>query len=295
VRVVFGFLFVLFVPGYAILAALFPMAAEQDGPSSEETTTAMLPSRGISPVERGTLSIAVSIATVIILGLGIELSPWRIRLTSVFGAIGSATLVATVVAAWRRRQLHPDRRLTVPLSAWYQTVRNRIVDPPTRADAVLNVALVLAVVFATWGIGYGTADPNEGSLTTVSLLAEQPDGEFGVGNYRTNVSAGESRRLALVVTNREYESVNYAIVVQLQRIRETGNGTSVSGDQQLDRTTLTLAHNQSRRVTQSVTLQEPGTYRLNFLVYRGSAPEDPEISNAYREVHLWLNVTGSPA
>lgn len=293
VRVVAGLLFVLFAPGYAVLAALFPMAAEQSTDSDGETTAKTLPSRGLNPIERWTLSVAVSIATVVSLGLLIELSPWLIQLDSVFGFLVSAALVATVIAAWRRQQLPQERQLTVPLATWYQTVRGRIVDPPTRVDALLNVALVLALVFAAWGVGYGATTPNEGALTTVGLLAEQPDGEFGVGNYRTNLSTGDSRQYALVVTNQEYETVEYTVVVQLQSVQETETATTVSDEQRLDSTTLTLAHNQSRRVTQNVTLREPGSYRLNVLVYRDSVPADPDISNAYREVHLWLNVTAS--
>jgi uncharacterized membrane protein len=236
VRVVFGLLFVLFALGYAVPAALFPMAAvhSADGAGDSETATETLPSRGINAVERGTFSIPVSIATVVILGLVIELSSWGIYLESMFGAIGLATLAVTAIAARRRQRLPPAQRLAVPLAAWSRPVRQHVIDPPTRVDAVLNVTLVLALIFAAWGVGYGTAAPNEGSLTTVGLLAQQPDGEFGVGNYRTNVSTGDSRRLALVVTNREYESVNYTVVVQLQRIQERSTGTSVAGEQRLD-------------------------------------------------------------
>lgn len=292
VRVVFGFLFVLFMPGYAVLAALFPMGGQQDSNRNRDSTTGPLPSRGITPVERWTLSIAVSIAMTILLGLLIELSPWRIGLGSVFSTIAVATLGTTTLAAWRRQQLPRERQLTVPIGPWYRTVRDRIAHPPTRVDGLLNVALVLVVVFAAWGIAYGSTDPTGGALTTVGLLAEQPDGEFDVGNYRTNVSAGESRNLALVVTNQEYESINYTVVVHLQRL-EDSNETSVSNVNRLDRTTVILAHNQSRRVTQNVTFREPGTYRLNFLVYRGTVPSTPSIENAYREVHLILTVAAS--
>lgn len=32
--------------------------------------------------------------------------------------------------------------------------------------------------------------------------------------------------------------------------------------------------------------------RLQYLLYRGSPPATSTQSNAYREVHLWVNVTG---
>jgi uncharacterized membrane protein len=35
--------------------------------------------------------------------------------------------------------------------------------------------------------------------------------------------------------------------------------------------------------------------RLAYLLYRGSPPPDPTVENAYREVHLWINVSAPSA
>ena len=34
--------------------------------------------------------------------------------------------------------------------------------------------------------------------------------------------------------------------------------------------------------------------RLTFLLYRGQAPQDTTVENAYRELHLWVNVSAAP-
>jgi uncharacterized membrane protein len=34
--------------------------------------------------------------------------------------------------------------------------------------------------------------------------------------------------------------------------------------------------------------------RLAYLLYKGEAPPEPTVENAYREVHLWVNVTEAP-
>src|SRR2546422_6641126 len=62
VRVVFGLPFVLFFPGYALIAALFPRKQDLD------------------TIERIALSLGLSIAVVPLIGLGLNYSPWGIRL-----------------------------------------------------------------------------------------------------------------------------------------------------------------------------------------------------------------------
>jgi len=44
-------------------------------------------------------------------------------------------------------------------------------------------------------------------------------------------------------------------------------------------------------MNETVTVSEPGNYRLVYLLYRGEPPAEPRIDNAYRELHLWINVS----
>jgi uncharacterized membrane protein len=241
-------------------------------------------------VERVTLSVASSVAVVILLGILVELSPFRIASPTMFGIITAFTLVACAGSVWRREQVPQDRRLRVPVAAWMRKCQSRVVDPPTRVDLWLNVVLAVSLVFAVWSIGYGTADPGDGAITEVGLLAEQPDGEFAARGYPTNVSVGESTSLALVVTNLEHEPAEYSVLVQLQRM-QSANGTTVVGERSLRKAQLTLDHNETRRLEYDLSVTRSGRYRLAFLLYRGPFPEDPSIDGAYREIHLWMNVT----
>jgi len=34
--------------------------------------------------------------------------------------------------------------------------------------------------------------------------------------------------------------------------------------------------------------------RVAYLLYRGSVPDDPDVANAYRELHLWINASDTP-
>ena len=65
VRVPLGLLMVLFVPGYTLIAALFPKIGDLDG------------------IERTALSFGLSIAVVPLIGLGLNYTPWGIRLIPV--------------------------------------------------------------------------------------------------------------------------------------------------------------------------------------------------------------------
>ena len=82
-RWILGLLFVLFLPGYAALQALFP-AAELDG------------------LDRVILSIAVSIILDMLSGLVLNFSPWGIRLVPILLLLGAETLCLSSVAVVRQ-------------------------------------------------------------------------------------------------------------------------------------------------------------------------------------------------
>ena len=69
VRVPFAFALVLFLPGYAIVAALFP------GRRTARSDDAESPVAGIGPIERVVLACALSIAVVVLVGIGVVVSP----------------------------------------------------------------------------------------------------------------------------------------------------------------------------------------------------------------------------
>lgn len=295
-RIVLGAPFVLFVPGYAFVALLFPgrpATSEVESSASDDATASGLPSTGIDGIERFTLSVVTSIATVILAGLLLEVSPWRIGLDTVFTTVALFTLVTTVAAAGRRRRLPPEDRFRAPLGSWYRTARDGLVTPETRVDGLLNVAIVLALVVAVWGIGYATADPNSGQFTELYVLTEQPDGDVAAHNYPTNLSVGNSTTFVVAVSNHEHERVRYTLVTELQRIGPADGGARVLQERRVRQTSIVLAHNGTRQVESSVTLREAGRYRLNYLLYRGTLPENPTLDNAYREVHLWMNASAS--
>ena len=84
IRAVVGFPLLLFLPGFSLVSALFPREDELD------------------VLERIALSIGLSICVVVFVGLGLNYTPWGIRLGPVLLALSAFTLVMTAVSAVRR-------------------------------------------------------------------------------------------------------------------------------------------------------------------------------------------------
>lgn len=86
-RYAFGSLFVLFLPGYALVEALYP------------------DERSLAPLEKLALSIGLSLAVVPLIGLLLNYTPWGIRLKPVIISLAIFTLVMLLVASYRKLKL----------------------------------------------------------------------------------------------------------------------------------------------------------------------------------------------
>ena len=95
VRVVLGLLLVLFLPGYSLIAALFPGKDDLDG------------------IERIALSFGLSIAVVPLLGLALNYTPYGIRLVPILVVLSVFTVLLAVVACVRRRGLPEGERFVI--------------------------------------------------------------------------------------------------------------------------------------------------------------------------------------
>ena len=326
VRAVLGLAFVLFVPGYAFIAALFPergtgpVDAEPGGtdPSPGPETRAvdadadLEEERGIDGLERTALSLGTSIAIVPLIGLALNFTPFGIRLVPILASVSLFTLACVAAGARRRWRLPADERLAVPYREWIGGARSALFAPDTRGDAILNVVMILSILLAASSVGYAVMVPREGeSFTELYLLTQNDTGDLVADDYPTNFTAGESESLYVGVGNHEHERMRYTVVVELQRVdvQYVANGTRVSNvtnstnvtnvtvevraQEELQRFTPTVAANETWRERHTVTPTLTGDrLRLVYLLYKGDPPAEPTTENAYREVHLWVNVSG---
>jgi membrane protease YdiL (CAAX protease family) len=91
-RAPIGLVLVLFLPGYAIAAALFPGKG------------------GLGLPLRAALSVGLSLATALIIGLVLNFSPWGLRLGPIVASIVLSTLIFVAFAYFRRVQLPSEER-----------------------------------------------------------------------------------------------------------------------------------------------------------------------------------------
>lgn len=78
-RKILGLIFVLFLPGYAATAALFPENDQIDG------------------IERVALTFGLSIAIVPLIGLALNFTPWGIRLDPILASVSGFIVFASLV------------------------------------------------------------------------------------------------------------------------------------------------------------------------------------------------------
>ena len=91
VRWVFGAVFVLFIPGYVTVEALFPKGRELDG------------------IERFALSVGLSLALVPLIGLLLNYTPWGIRLNPIVISLVAFTLLVAGLGVARRFRVAAER------------------------------------------------------------------------------------------------------------------------------------------------------------------------------------------
>ena len=90
-RYILGSVFVLFIPGYVTVEALFPKGREMDG------------------IERFALSVGLSLALVPLIGLLLNYTPWGIRLTPIVLSLVIFTVGVAAVGVVRRFRLSQER------------------------------------------------------------------------------------------------------------------------------------------------------------------------------------------
>jgi uncharacterized membrane protein len=93
VRHVLGTIFVLWLPGYTFIKALFPTKVPIQT-SSED----------LDKIERIALSIGLSLALVPIVGLLLNYTPWGIRLTPIVLSLFALTIIFATAAIIREHQ-----------------------------------------------------------------------------------------------------------------------------------------------------------------------------------------------
>ncbi|MEY7850995.1 DUF1616 domain-containing protein [Natrarchaeobius sp. A-rgal3] len=293
VRIIVAIPLICFLPGYALVSALFPDEPNDGYQSFDEGKTGLgnplLASGGLESIERTVLSIVFSVALVPASTLFASVSPRGVAAESVLFGVAILTVVLALVAVVTRYRCSPDRRYTpsirsaVPFFTSRSTLYDRSDERPYNVAIVVGLALVVATT------GFAVANPPQhDGFTEFEVETEAVDGELETV-YESAYEDGESRELEATITNREHEEVTYTTVVLLEDVRygDRESDVTVHERDELDRQTATVGdgerHQQTLDVTPTLTEEQ---LRLTLLLYDDEPPDEPTAENAYRVVSL---------
>lgn len=259
-RSALGLGMVLFMPGYALIAALFPGNRDIDG------------------IERTALSFGLSIAVTPLIGLGLNFTPWGIRLDPIVVCLTIFTVICALAANHRRRELKQEERFCIDFGKAFKDARAELFpESETRLDRVLTVILLLSIIASIAVLAYVIAVPKQGEKFTEFYILG-PNGK--AENYPEYFRLGESKPVIVGVINHEYRNVTYDLVITLN------DSNSIT---QLYSERLTIADNETWEKTIPITPDRTGTdMQVKFLLYA-----DGNMTAPYRDLHLWVDV-GKP-
>jgi len=272
-RVVLALPIMLFIPGYCVIAALFPKEGD------------------INLIERFALSFGLSIAIVPLIGLGLNFTPWGIRLEPVMTAVTLFTLVMVLVAYYTRSVLPPDEQFRIHFFSAAAAIREEIVPSKQgRFDRILGVVLALAILVTIATAIYVIAVPREGEqFSEFFILGNNQTAE----NYPNGIIPGQVYPMFVGVGNREHRNTRYTIEswLLLTEFDNVTNSSRIRAMDPRDRLSFTLAQNQTMIIPYNLSVNKTGYNRVEFLLFDENVPGyevsgSNRINASYRDLHL---------
>ncbi len=248
-RLILGLLYLMFFPGYALVAALFP--GRHDLPA----------------VQRLTLSLILSLAAVSLVILILNWTPWGVRLEPTLLSVTLLIGAACSVASFRRSRLPPQDRFAphvdVTLPGWSAT-------PVLEKTAM--TALALSILLAVGTVLYFLARPKVTERYTEFYV-------LGAGGslegYPLEAVEGEPVVVVLGIVNAEHEHVHYRVE------------RDVSGGERAEMARIELADGQRWEEPLAFSMSLPEGHsdacyleKLTFLLYKDDQTEP------YRTVYV---------
>jgi len=290
-RTLLGVPFILFIPGYILIFALFP---------SKKTD------RGIDLIERIALSFGLSIAIVPLLGLLLNYTPWGIRLEPILLSLFFFIMGVGFLAIYRWIQIPADERFIISFQISPLKSTNRF-------DTTLTIILAIVIVIVLAALLYVLVTPKTGERFTEFYLLG-PTGK--ATEYPRDLTIGENATVIIGLANHEYTLMNYTIEIWLINQTTEYNTTTKTNQTMyhhmwfMDSIPVTL--NSTPVDTEqpwtvqwqqnyTVAIIKKGDFKLSFIL--STTPTETynheedyvqivaqKIENAYRELHLWLSI-----
>jgi uncharacterized membrane protein len=237
-RTILGIPLILFIPGYVLIAVLFPKKDD------------------LNSFKRIVMSFGMSMVIVPLLGLILN-ATFGIRFIPILIALCSYSIIFIVVANYRRRQLPEDLRFDIKLNNIYKVINAETIGQ-SRSDEILTVILLLSIVATIGALIYVTTTNIGERFTEFYIL--NPSGE---ADYKTDLNVSERVVYMVGISNHEYSTINYTVNIVLDE------------DILLSKA-IKIDHNQTWEQDLTIIPNKKETdKRLNFLLFKDNNFTEP--------------------
>lgn len=191
-RVIFGLPFLLFLPGYTFMTALFPRREE------------------LKAIERIALSFGLSIIVVSLIGFILNYTPWGIRLEPILFSVTLFTVITSVVGYIRRVRLaEPERfylKFPPDIPRWGKG----------KWAKALSIILGVTIIGFVGTLVYVIATPKAAEKFTEFYIVGQNGKAI---EYPSVTRLGEKSGVIVAIVNHERGVTNYLLEVWLDKTK----------------------------------------------------------------------------
>lgn len=270
-----GIPFLLILPGYALIAALFPRIP------FGTTNIADNPS-GPGWVARSALSLLTS--AVILAVLGFILSQREVlHLHQIIVAVAAVSAIGLSIAYIRRRRVPIEHRAD-PVAIYLHKGGHS-----QRSFNLQTSLFVLAVLALLGSIAFTGVIAGPSQSYTEAYLVPQGPGADSVTEIGTStLETGDETSVALAIENSEGIVMNYSVILKMEQVGPAG---TITNESSIDNYHVSVEHGET--ITTASTVVAPnsaGAVRLQYLIYKGDVPEEPTIENADLSLRYWLTI-----
>ena len=186
-RTVLGFILVIFLPGYSLIAMLFPRKND------------------LGWIERFVLSLGLSIAIVPLIGMTLNYTPFGISLLSNLIILSTFVISLSIGAWFRRSNLPAEKRFRIPFARLLKINLGQ-----SNLDKYLSIILIVSIIGSCATMAYVVVKPKTGERFTEFYLL----GQNGLASdYPIELTVGEEGELIIGIVNLELENVTYRLEI----------------------------------------------------------------------------------
>jgi uncharacterized membrane protein len=249
-REVLGVCFVLFFPGYVLAAAIFPRP------------------KSLRAVVRVALSLALSLAAGVFLGLILCVTPRGFSLNSILGTMSGFTLAVSCLAWYLRGRYYrisrPGTKPTSFFAAAFHSLKS--AGWGYRSLVIFLLVVIVGGLVSLGGVMFRPLP----SRTFTEFYILGAGGK--AADYPRELHTGEEGRVIIGVVNHEATETFYNVDV------------AIDGAPEQELAGITLKPDEKWQRDFSFTLRETGAdHKVEFLLYEGAGA--PEATR-----YIWVNV-----